>query len=247
MQSSSSRVYGTSARIALLVPSPNTVAETEFWQMAPANVTVHTSRMPFLPQRFDEPLGEMERHVDRVFEEAASARPDIIAYGCTASSAKPDAAGYERNLQDRSGLPTVTAANALLAALDCLDVRHVAMLTPYPQWVNAKECRFFAANGIDVVAEESVIVDPLQEQLLNMCTVPSELLIERAVALGSREDVEAVVLSCCDMPTLPAIPAIESALGKPVVSSAQALFWRALRSAGIDTAVPGAGQLLSSS
>ena len=58
--------------------------------MAPANVTVHTSRMPFLPRRFDDPLGEMERHVGRVFEEAASARPDIIAYGCTASSAKPD-------------------------------------------------------------------------------------------------------------------------------------------------------------
>ena len=69
--------------------------------------------------------------------------------------------------------------------------------------------------------------------------------MERATALGSEEDVDAVVLSCCDMPTIDAIPRIEAAIGKPVTSSNQALFWRALRSHGIAEPVEGFGRLLS--
>jgi maleate isomerase len=37
---------------------------------------------------------------------------------------------------------------------------------------------------------------------------------------------------------------IENALGKPVVTSNQAMFWQALRTAGCDLPVPGYGRLL---
>ena len=47
MEHSVQRVYGAKARMALMVPSTNTVAETEFWEMAPDGITIHTSRMPF--------------------------------------------------------------------------------------------------------------------------------------------------------------------------------------------------------
>ena len=57
------RVYGAKARMALMVPSTNTVAETEFWKMAPEGLTVHTSRMPFFANRFDSPFDEMESHL----------------------------------------------------------------------------------------------------------------------------------------------------------------------------------------
>ena len=78
-----------------------------------------------------------------------------------------------------------------------------------------------------------------------MYSVPTNMLVERAVTAGNNPDVDAVVLSCCDMPTLDAIPAIEEQTGKPVTSSTQALFWRALRAAGITDAVPAAGHLLA--
>jgi maleate cis-trans isomerase len=71
------------------------------------------------------------------------------------------------------------------------------------------------------------------------------LLIDRASAIGWRDDVDAVVLSCCDMPTLEAIPVIETAIGKPVTSSTQALFWRAARTVGISEAISGRGRLLA--
>ena len=241
------RVYGGRARIALMVPSTNTVAETEFWRLAPEGLTVHTSRMPFFAARHESPFDAMESQLPRVIDEVNSAEPDVIAYGCTASSAKGDPAAYEVELSNCTGRPTVTAAASLIAALTAFHARRIAMLTPYPPTVNQKECRFFAENGIDVVVDESVIVDEAQMQFRNMCRVPVDRLVARACDHGSRADVDAVVLSCCDMPTLAAIPAIEAAVGKPVTSSTQALFWRAARRAGIADTMPEHGRLLAGS
>ena len=238
--------YGNRARIGLLVPSTNTVGESEFWRLAPPGVSVHTSRMPFLPEKHEKPFEAMEREVPRVLEEAVSAAPDVIAYGCTASSAKGDPAVLEAELAATSGRPTATAAGALVAALRAFGAKKIALVTPYPPELNAKERKFFAENGIEVVADESVIVDQAQLKLRNMCLVPKDKLVERAVALGRRDDVEAVVLSCADMPTLAALPEIEAAIGKPVTSSVQALLWRALRLAGIQDRNPAAGRLLAS-
>ena len=239
------RVYGTRARIALMVPSPNTVAETEFWRAVPPQVSVHTARMPFFGDRFEQPFTEMEKEVPRVFDEVRSAAPDVIAYGCTASSAKPDAIGYERRLSERAGIKTVTAAAALLRALSQFAATRIALVTPYPQATNDKEREFFRLHGIEVLADESVIVHPEQAQFRNMFSVPSSVLAERAIALGAASSVQAVVLSCCDMPTLDVLQPIEQAIGKPVVSSTQSLLWSALRCHGIDEPIAGAGRLLA--
>ncbi|MGK0172855.1 MAG: maleate cis-trans isomerase [Gammaproteobacteria bacterium] len=239
------RIYGARGRIALLVPSTNTVAEIEFWQMAPPGVTVHTSRMSFLPLRDSAPLKSMEAQAPRVLEEAVSAQPDIIAYGCTASSAKPDPDAYREKLEATAGVATVTAAGALLAALGALDATEVILVTPYPAAVNAHECEFFAQNGVTVLADESVIVDEAQQQMRHMSRVPPRTLIERTVALAGKHRAQAIVLSCCDLPTLEAIPAIEAATGIPVISSTQALFWHAMRTAALNDSIAGHGQLLS--
>ena len=241
------RIYGARARIALMVPSPNTVAETEFWRAVPPQVSVHTARMPFFGDRFEQPFVEMEKEVPRVFDEVRSAAPDVIAYGCTASSAKPDAIGYERQLSERAGIKTVTAAAALLRALSQFNATRIALVTPYPQATNDKEREFFRQHGIEVIADESVIVHPEQARFRNMFSVPGSLLAERAIALGAAHTVQAVVLSCCDMPTFDVLGPIEQALRKPVVSSTQSLLWSALREFGIPDAIAGAGRLLSTS
>lgn len=244
MDANTERVYGVKARMALMVPSTNTVAETEFWKMAPEGLTVHTSRMPFFADRFDSPFDEMESHLPRVIDEVNSAQPDIIAYGCTASSAKGNPIDYEKQLTQNTGKPTVTAAAALVEALKTFSAKKIVMITPYPQSTNDKERVFFQGNGVEVIEDESIIIDDAQLQFKNMNKIPTDLLIDRSVSLGQAENVDAVILSCCDMPTLDAIPIIEDAIGKPVTSSTQALFWRAIRTAGILDPIEGVGSLL---
>ena len=244
MDANTERVYGVKARMALMVPSTNTVAETEFWKMAPEGLTVHTSRMPFFADRFDSPFDEMESHLPRVIDEVNSAQPDIIAYGCTASSAKGNPIDYEKQLTQNTGKPTVTSAAALVEALKTFSAKKIVMITPYPQSTNDKERVFFQGNGVEVIEDESIIIDDAQLKFKNMNKIPTDLLIDRSVSLGQAENVDAVILSCCDMPTLDAIPIIEDAIGKPVTSSTQALFWRAIRTAGILDPIEGVGSLL---
>ncbi len=237
------RVYGRRARLALVVPSSNTVAEIEFWRLAPEGVSVHTSRMPFFAEKHENPFDEMEKHLPRVLEEANSAEPDVIAYGCAASSAKGDPLDFEARLSEQAGRPAVTAAAALMAALAAFGARRIALVTPYPPSLSAKKTVFFAENGVEVARDDSIIVDAAQMNLGHMYRVPPETLTARAIHLAG-DDVDAVVLSCCDMPSLDSIPEIEAATGKPVISSAQALFWRAARGAGIEEPIRGMGRLL---
>ena len=52
-------------------------------------------------------------------------------------------------------------------------------------------------------------------------------------------------LSGTGMPTLPVLEALEHDLGKPVLSSASAMMWHALRRSGVRQVIPGYGRLLT--
>ncbi|MCB1739537.1 MAG: hypothetical protein KDK91_04155 [Gammaproteobacteria bacterium] len=236
---------GCGRRIGLLIPSPNTVAETEFWRLAPAGLSVHSSRMPFFAERDAEPLETMASAVPRVLDEACTAEPDVIAYACTASSARPQPDRYQAHLSELAARPVFTAACALLDALRHWQATRIALLTPYPQAVNDKEKAFFAANGVQVMVDRSIIVDPAQQRLRHMCKVPPAVLLEQARDVVRTHAVDAIVLSCCDMRTLEVIAAIESATGKLVTSSNQALYWRTLQALALPPRAMNAGSLLA--
>jgi maleate isomerase len=60
-------------------------------------------------------------------------------------------------------------------------------------------------------------------------------------------DAEAVFISGVGMPTIAMIDALESDLGKPVISASSAMMWSAFRVAGVRAAVKGASKLLANS
>ena len=71
---------------------------------------------------------------------------------------------------------------------------------------------------------------------------------ERAYRLARNIDVEtaeAVFLTGTGMPTLPVLELLEQDLKKPVISSASAMMWHALRLAGVRQPIPGYGRLLT--
>jgi maleate cis-trans isomerase len=59
-----------------------------------------------------------------------------------------------------------------------------------------------------------------------------------------RLEADAVFISGVGLPTLSVLGQAERDLGKPVLSSACAMLWNALGTAGIATPVPGCGRLL---
>jgi maleate cis-trans isomerase len=71
---------------------------------------------------------------------------------------------------------------------------------------------------------------------------------ERAYRLARGVDMpeaEAVFLTGTGMPTLAVLDMLEQDLGKPVISSASAMMWHALRRCGVRQPIAGYGRLLT--
>ena len=139
------------ARIGIVVPSVNTVMEPWAQRTAPPGVDVHFSRM-FIPDLLSrETLIEMDRTegMDGI-RQVASARPNVIAYGCTASSIVQGVA-YDQHLREdietRFKVAATTAAHAILQAADALGVRKVSLVSPYTSAVAEAEHAYFESAG----------------------------------------------------------------------------------------------------
>jgi maleate isomerase len=78
----------------------------------------------------------------------------------------------------------------------------------------------------------------------DMNRISPACLIEHGRTLGAAADVDALFLSCTGVRTRQVIAPLEHLLGKPVLSSNQALAWEMLRLAGYDAPVEGRGTLL---
>ena len=241
------RIYGQELRLGLIVPSTNTVAETEFWRLAPPGVSVHTTRMLFDPDGLHkaggEGMGNMHDHMPRAVAETASARVDLIAYGCTASSVEHGPENIEREIEEQASVPAISTAGAILAALEHLGIRKFALATPYPAKINAHECAFFAARGYDVVTDRSMLASDEQKRLRGLALVPPEMIRQTVLEMNGPE-VEGFLLSCMDLPTLDLIDELEAETGKPVITSVTCTLWQSLKKAGLGRWPGRGGQLM---
>lgn len=235
---------GRRARIGLVVPSVNTVMEPWAARVLPEGIAMHTARM-YLPDRLTaEAIVEMDRGEGmQAVRQIASCRPAVVAYGCTASSIVQGVA-YDAHLRAeiaaKAGVPATTAAHAIMQAAAALGVRRVAAVSPYTQAIDAAEHRYFAAAGLEVIGGACLgITDGFRL---------AEPTAEGLVALareGWDERAEALVVTCLNTPSHLVIERLEAELGKPVITSTQATLWHALRLAGIDDRIAGAGRLLA--
>ena len=139
--------------------------------------------------------------------------------------------------------PTVTTMGSVLAAFEAFGVKSVAVGSPYTDDINEAERRYFERQGLTVTADEGVMLFEAQRRGRHMNLVPPDAVEGLAESIDSPE-ADAIFLSCSDMATLGSLDRLEDKLGKPVISSAQATFWGALRAAGIEDKIEGCGRLL---
>ena len=169
----------------------------------------------------------------------AAVNPAVVVLAFTAAS-YANGFAHEQALADRiaslTGTPAITAAQAILAALEHLGVKKLALGTPYPEAISALGKAYWEAAGLEVVGYRRLAsVENIYDE--------SE---ERAYRLAREADVpraDAVLLSGTGLPTVGILELLERDLGKPVISSHQASLWRALRLAGVREPITGFGRL----
>jgi maleate isomerase len=231
------------AAIGLITLSNDVVIEHELQAfLAPVEgAAVFASRIPLMLELTPQALRDMEVHIPRaVALIVPDDRLDVMAFGCTSGSM---AIGPERVAaavhRARPGIAVTDPVSAALKALEALRARRIALLTPYPDAVNDVVAGYVSAQGFDI-AERASFKQPNDPAIARVPPVA----IERAgIELGRRK-VDALFISCTALRCSSVIERIEQAIGKPVVTSNQALAWDCLRLAGCKTAVDGFGGLL---
>lgn len=238
-------MMGWRARLGFLVPPGNPTVEPEMMQLAPAGVSLHFSRLVAQgPTGTHEGQEERNRsyleHIGGSTDLLAMVKPDVTVLAHTASSYSmtPEAeAQFLDDLSARSHSKFISAAGAVKQALRHLGAQRVALATPYAESTSQQGKQHLIQHGFQVVG---------YGRLDNVRNIYEETA-ERAYQLARRADTpdaQAVFISGTGLPTISVLAMLETDLGKPVISSATAMMWQALRLAGIGEATRGYGQLL---
>jgi maleate cis-trans isomerase len=234
-------MYGTRARVGLLVPSGNTIIEEEFNALKPEGVSVHTARM-YSAHPTVESLVRMVEDTESATEMIATARPSIIAFGCTTGSLL-NGIGWDKELINRiekiAKVPATTTATAVIRAFSELKIQKVSVGTPYNEELNRLEVDFFEKSGIKVLDIKGLSLTGEEMHFLSL-----EKVIDLAHQVN-KPNAEAVFLSCTNLKVVPVVEKLEKDLGKYVFSSNIATFWDVMRILGIKEPIRGRGILLA--
>lgn len=226
----------------MITPSPGSSTEAEFNRYRPEGVAVLTTRIPLLGIS-REALDKMNTYLDEAASLLASAEVDAIVFGCTAGSLI-NGSGWDREIIERltklTGKKITTTSTGVLEALAALNVKKVAVATPYAAEVNEAEKAFLEGSGFQVT---SIIGPLLSDPRLVPQIPPGEMY--RLAREADTDNADGVFISCTGLHVLGIIDMLEEDLGKPVITSNQVSLWSALRRLNIHERIDGLGRLFT--
>ena len=216
-------------RIGLLIPSSSSVQERDFCRVLPEDITLHVARMRLSNVEADSTL-RIVQEIEVESQKLADVDVDVIVFPATAPSSR-NGIGYDQELIRRisaaSGKPATTASTALLEALRVLSIKRIALGAPWSAPVNETVAAFIEANGVKVLAQETLgLIRNLEIGLLDPQTAFD---VGRRV---NRPGADAIVLACGNWSTFSIIDELERNLGKPVLTTNQVTLWHALKMMG---------------
>jgi maleate isomerase len=211
------------------------VAEPQLTAMLPPGVSLHLTRLRLLSGHHLAMLEKLEEAVGLL----ADASVDRIAFHCTAVSMySPEiSAQISARIAAVTNIPSVVTSDAVVAALRALGASRIVLVSPYVQATNDREVTLLVHNGITVLRDKALAIESTMGSV--------EPARWRAEVLAMRHpEADAYFVSCTAIKSADVIDDLERELGRPVITSNQAMLWHALRSAGITDAVSGFGRLL---
>lgn len=223
-------------RVGLIVPSSNTIAEVDFYRGLPARATLHTGRM-YLEET--TPEGEsvmLDDHLPTAITDLATARPDVMVFGCTSAGALRGNA-YEAQLiariAEETSAETFSVAASVRRAIKSRSARRVGVVTPYVQSLNDKIRESLEGDGLEVAGIHGLgITDNFA-----IAAVEPERIAAFADECFGGSDIDLLFASCTNFRALEARERIEQQLGVPVVTSNHAALEVVLEHLGAPSAV----------
>jgi maleate isomerase len=239
---------GVRKRIGIMVPSTNTTCEADYQMVVPRGITVHGQRLWLTNDAMGEDgMNRMNAEIETGARYLATARVDVIAYGCTTGSFYKGP-GWDREMveliQRTAGVPAVATSPSVVEALRFFGAHRISVATPYPEWNNQQLRRYLEAMGFEVL---NIDAEPVAARSGNQGINDQDpAVVADFASRACRPEADAVLCSCTAWRSLEAVDEIERRTGKPVVTSNQASLWSSLRTLGLTEGIAGFGRLLTS-
>ena len=149
---------------------------------------------------------------------------DCVAYGCTSGTI---AAGYEaieKKIKNAKPEAIVTTpSTASIKALKKLNIKKIAIFTPYSKKLNDEVLDFFKNENFEIKANSYFNI----ESDIDIGKVDPNYLYE-VLSKMDLKGAEALFVSCTALPALSIIDKLEKKLNITVLSSNQTLIWDTL-------------------
>jgi arylmalonate decarboxylase len=149
-----------------------------------------------------------------------------------------------QELRQRTGLPVSTMSQAILDGLREVGAKRVAVATAYTDGINQRLRDLLAAASFDVLSLECF---DILEFAGPHAKTEADIIALSDSAMAKAKGADAILISCGGLRTLGVAAPLESSHGIPVVSSATAAFWAAMRLVGETGHLDGYGQLFERS
>ena len=165
---------------------------------------------------------------------------NTIAYGCTSGTiAIGEDNIKEKILSVKPGSYVTTPVTSAIKAFKLMNIKKIALFTPYPDAVNKTILRYFTKKNIEVSSFASLNLN-LDSEFAN---VDPNYILEISSKLETK-NADALFISCTALPVLNILDILEHTIKKPVLSSNQTLIWDTIRSIGYKSPIKGYGKLL---
>jgi maleate isomerase len=206
------------ARIGLIVPSSNTVAEVDFYRHLPAGASLHTARMYLDEVTPQDEAVMLDEYLPAALRDLATTRPDVVVFACT-SAGMLRGNDYEEQLIARIGERTaalpISVAAAVRKAIATRGAQRVGVFTPYVDELNDKIRASLEEEGLAVAAIHGMGITANFE----IGAVEPERIAGFASETFDRAGIELLFVSCTNFRALEARERIEQDLEIPVVTS----------------------------
>lgn len=213
-------------RIGLIIPSLNVIVEDDLRRELPPDVGFHIGRL-----RLRKTQGRVTQEAllaagEEAVEQStllSDAGVDAIAFNCTGASLSdgPDGA---RALRDRiaaaTKTPSTTTIWSVVRSLQASGLRRIVHVCPFTAEFGADEAKFLRAAGFEIVESRGL---NFTDARLAAKMSPQEIC-DIAVSVD-RPEADGLFLACANIRAMEATAELQRRLGKPVVTSNQAVIW----------------------
>ncbi|MBZ9985777.1 ectoine utilization protein EutA [Mesorhizobium sp. BH1-1-5] len=227
--------------VGLIALATDHTSEVDFRRMvASERIGVYVARIPYANPTTPENLRKMQPSLSAGAALILPDEPlDAVCYSCTSASVVIGDAEIEAAIHAaKPGVPVVTPPMAGMRGLNAFGVKRISILTPYTVETSRPMAAYFASHGFDIQSFSCLGFEDDRE----MARITPASLVEMARKV-MHPQADALFVSCTALRGALAVPGMEEAIGRPVVTSNQASAWNCLRLCGDDTPRPEFGRL----